>query len=67
MTQWQRLPWKPVIALTTMALPFRFPGLLEAQSSSAGAKTRLAVATLQIAVRLSRFTQGIRALYPKLQ
>jgi predicted dehydrogenase len=46
MTQWQRLPWKPVIALTTMALLFRFPGLLEAQSSSAGAKTRLAVVGL---------------------
>jgi predicted dehydrogenase len=46
MTQWQRLPRKPVIALTTMALLFRFPGLLEAQSSSAGAKTRLAVVGL---------------------
>lgn len=46
MTQWQRPPWKSVIALTTVALLFRFPCLLEAQSGNAGAKTRLAVVGL---------------------
>ena len=46
MTKWQKLPRTYIVAFMTMALLATVPGVMEAQSVNAGAKTRLAVVGL---------------------